>query len=501
MFSIVGFLAAAYFRITFDSPMWVMEAPALQAVRRISEGQPLYAPPTLEYVAPLYAPLYFYAAAAVSTVIGVGLPALRLVAVVASSCSALLIAHLVWRETRNLLVSIVAAGLFIASTALSAFALDLARVDALCLVMLLAAVAAGRAAESDNRRGMWFQLASGVFTGLGVLSKQTAFVMIFPLLINSLFTTRVRGALLFMLGTGMTLGLAAFVLWRQYGEWTEFYLLQLPSNHSLTLDSAGNFWTQKILSSFLIPLGFAPVFFIGRSLDRDFAPVRFWLLVSAGMIGMAWAATLNFWSDDNVLLPALAVLSILFGLGFAEALRRLDGSSRQARAFRVYIVALAAAQFVVVHYNPRSTSPLRSDVSAAERSVTLLTNLPGQVYGPDYAEFLYAAGKGEQASGLSVFELVGGFGGRPLAAWPSWLNAYTAALDRRQFDELVLDPQSVEFFLETEASRHGYVDTGPLVQPGDELNVWGSRYTPRPHVWVPRERAPAAQSGPEQLAE
>jgi hypothetical protein len=204
---------------------------------------------------------------------------------------------------------------------------------------------------------------------------------------------------------------------------------------------------------------------------------------------MAWGAALNVWSDDNVMLPALAVLSILFALGLDEALRRLGGATRQARAFRVYLVVLTAVQFVVIHYSPRSTSPLRSDVWAGDRLATLLANLPGHVYGPDFTEYLHRAGKGDEAFGLSVLELAGGYGGRPLAPWNGWQSAYDDALDRREFDELVLDPQSVEFFLAADASSHGYVDTGPLVAPDDKLNFWGSRFIPQPHVWVPRERA------------
>src|SRR5205823_3888223 len=99
-FCIVGFVAAAYFRVTFPYPMWVMETPTMQAMRRILDGQPLYAAPTLDYVAPIYAPLYFVVSALLARAIGVSLIAPRLVSVVASLGCAALIAYLVWRETR-----------------------------------------------------------------------------------------------------------------------------------------------------------------------------------------------------------------------------------------------------------------------------------------------------------------------------------------------------------------------------------------------------------------
>jgi hypothetical protein len=190
-----------------------------------------------------------------------------------------------------------------------------------------------------------------------------------------------------------------------------------------------------------------------------------------------------------VLLPAFAVLTVLCALGLDEALRRVSRTG-DARPFRVYLLALVAVEFVIVQYNPRATSPLRSDVWAAERMVARLASLPGRVYGPDYAEFLYLAGKGEQALGLSVLELQGGFGGVALPEGGAWANEYTAALARRDFDALVLDPQSVEFGLANIAREQGYVDTGPLFPPGDEFYQWGSRFTPQGRVWVPRERVP-----------
>ena len=61
-----------------------METPSIQAVRRILEGQPLYGPPSLDYVPALYGPLYFYVAAGVARVLGPSLFALRLVSLLAT---------------------------------------------------------------------------------------------------------------------------------------------------------------------------------------------------------------------------------------------------------------------------------------------------------------------------------------------------------------------------------------------------------------------------------
>jgi 4-amino-4-deoxy-L-arabinose transferase-like glycosyltransferase len=487
-FSIVGFVVAAYFRITFAYPMWVMETPAMQAIRRILNAQPLYAPPSLEYVAPVYAPLYFYISALVAAALGVDLAAPRLVSLLASLGSAALVGYLVWSETRRALVAVIAAGLFISTTSLSSHSLDLARVDPLCLFWLLAAIASSRAAQRQPQYSAWLNLASGALTGLAILTKQTAFVMAILLVLVPLLDRRPLAAITYLLGVGATTGAGVLLVYAQSGSWVEYFLVRLPRQHSLDLDQAGLFWTRKLLPGASILLLFAVVFFIGRGLRREYQVIRFWLLVSLGMLGLAWGATLNRWSDDNVLLPAFAVLVVLGLCGFDEALRQLGTASRRARAFRVYAFAVLAVEFLIVAYNPRQTAPLRSDVWGLDRFVQTVSATPGTVFAPDFPELAYQAGKGESALGLSTLELFGGFGGRPLPESGAWIAAYRAALDQRLFDELLLDPEGVEPFLTDVAADSGYVDTGPLFRPNDVFYSWGSHYAPRAHVWLPKER-------------
>ncbi len=491
VFTTVGFVVAAYFRITFAYPMWVMETPAMQAIRRIVEGQPLYAQPTLDYVAPIYAPLFFYLSALVTHVVGVNLAAPRLVSLVASLGAAVLVGYLVWGETRRMLLALVGAGLFISTTTLSSLSLDLARVDPLCLFLLLAAIATARAAQrqhAQTARAVWLNLASGVLTGLAILTKQTAFTMALPLLVVAVLDRRWRSALAYLIGVVATTSLGALLLYAQFGSWVEYFLVRLPRQHSLSLDQVGVFWSQKLLPGASILLLFAGVFFVGRGLRRDYGVVRFWLLVSLGMLGLAWGATLNRWSDDNVLLPAFAVLTVLGMCGFDETLRRLGSATRDARAFRTFAFALVAVEFLIVGYNPRVSAPLRSDVWGADRFVDIVAGLQGTVFAPDFPELAYQAGKGNSAFGISTLELTGGFGGRPLPESSAWIASYRAALDARRFDQLLIDPDGVEPFITDEASASGYVDTGPLIRSNDVFYSWGSRYAPRAHLWLPKER-------------
>jgi hypothetical protein len=480
VFSMVGFVVAGYFRITFAYPMWVMETPAMQAIRRILSQQPLYAPPSLEYVAPLYAPVYFFVSALFAHLIGANLGAPRLVSLFASLGCAALVGYLAWAETRRTYAAVVAAGLFISTTALASLTLDLARVDPLMLLFLLGAVTCCRGA----RRRVWLSAAGGVLSALAVFTKQTAIAMVLPLVLIPLLDRRFLSTAAYLLAMVIVLGLGTVALYAAYGRWAEYFLILLPSRHTLTLAQAGVFWSQKILPAATVPLLLAPVYLIGRWLSRDVRAVRFWVLVGAGMLGMSWVATMNQWSDDNVLLPSFAVLSVMAVLGIDEAQRRL----RVAGPFRTYLVALLALEFVIVAYNPRQTSPLRSDVSGLDRLVAGISGIPGRVFAPDFPELAFAAGKGDSAFGIGLLELTGGFGGKPLPESSAWIAAYRTALNQRFYDALLLDPDGVEPFITDEATSSGYVDTGPLFKPNDVFYSYGSRYAPKAHLWLPRER-------------
>jgi hypothetical protein len=157
-------------------------------------------------------------------------------------------------------------------------------------------------------------------------------------------------------------------------------------------------------------------------------------------------------------------------------------------AFRSYLLVLALAEFAFIHYNPRASSPLRSDVEAGQREVAAIRDLPGAVYVPEFTELAYQAGKGEQAFGLSMGELQGIFGGRPRPEATPWTTAYALALDQRRYDAVLLERDTVLFFILDATRDHGYVNIGPLIPPGDEFYRLDSHLLPGLDVWVPRER-------------
>src|SRR5690242_13004900 len=79
-----------YQRISFPYELHWMEGGSVDHVRRILAGEPLYVPPSIDFVPYTYTPWYFYLSAFVSRIIGIGFIPLRLVSIVACILTQLL---------------------------------------------------------------------------------------------------------------------------------------------------------------------------------------------------------------------------------------------------------------------------------------------------------------------------------------------------------------------------------------------------------------------------
>ena len=104
-------LALMWLRISYPFELEWMEGAMVDHVRRVVAGQTLYVAPSLEFTPFIYPPGYYYASAAVSSVVGTGFTALRLVSALSTVGVLLLVGQFVSRETGSRAVALIAAGL------------------------------------------------------------------------------------------------------------------------------------------------------------------------------------------------------------------------------------------------------------------------------------------------------------------------------------------------------------------------------------------------------
>ncbi|HEV2620276.1 MAG TPA: hypothetical protein VGU23_10115, partial [Acidobacteriaceae bacterium] len=137
---ILLFLSTALRRMNCPFAFDQIEGSMVTSVWRVAHGLPLYTAPTRDFVPFLYAPLYFYVAAAVSKFIGVGYGALRLVSILGTLGSCGVICALIRSETGSNLAAIAGAGLYAACFSQINGWFDYGRVDSLFVFLLLIAI-------------------------------------------------------------------------------------------------------------------------------------------------------------------------------------------------------------------------------------------------------------------------------------------------------------------------------------------------------------------------
>lgn len=478
---VLTFIAAAAARLFFAYPIETGEGASLEAVRGILRGEPLYSQPTLEHVPQIYGPLYFYAAAAVSLVIGPGFAALRLTSLVASFGSLLLTYLLVKRETGSAAAGVLAAGVFAACYPLAGGALDLGRVDALLVCLMLGAVYASRST------GFPAAVVAGVCIGLALLTKQAAAPI--ALVLIAYFALVERWRLVgYLAGLLVSVSVSLVVLELQSGHLATLFLVLLPLQHGALEQRLGLFWRTDVLPRYTIALVLGGLFIFARLMDGMRRTALFYALVGTAMLATAWASESNAGAFANVLLPAYAVLAIVFALGLHEMLRQLRHLPDASRHFWGFGVGIGILQLVLLIYQPRAMVPYRSDGWADERLAARLASLPGQVFAPDYDAYLLGSGRPEQPYSGALAELLGGYGGTLVPEGEGVMQTLSARLARREYDRVVLDPESQFFFFSGALREAGYVDSGPLFDADDEIWLWRTGVTPKAELYVPAER-------------
>ena len=484
---ILAFAVAAVFRLGYPFPLEITEGASLEGVRRILHGQALYTGPTLDYVPLIYGPLYFYASAAVATLVGPTFAALRVVSLLASLASIALVCLFVRRETGSLAAGLAGAGILAASYPIGDATLDVGRVDALALCLVLAAFYAARTADFKPRSALTASMASGVLIGLALLTKQAAAPPALALLAYAALRPP-RALFGFVLALGLTLGLPLLLLNLQTGVWADVFLWDLPRRHEIDLDRLGPFWPTVILPRFTLALALGPLFLLARALARDWRAIVFYGLAAASMLGSAWITHANRGAAENVLLPAFGILAIFFGLGLHTALRYVSGASTHARPLRGYVLGLGILQCLILLYNPRLMVPYRSDLWADQRLAGSIGALQGAVFAPDFLGYLGDTPNPDQPFLGAAGELVGIYGGGVTPAGDAWTTDLRQALAQRKYDYVILEPDSFMYFVKGVVESGGYVDAGPMFPPDDEFWLWRNGRTPKAEVYVPRER-------------
>jgi hypothetical protein len=382
------YASVAVRRMTFPFDLEWMEGGSVEHVRRVLEGQRIYARPSLKFISFVYPPLFYYVSAVVSRVLGPGYVPLRLVSFVSSLGGFGLVYRLVERDTASRYAGLIAAGAAAATYRIGGAWFDLARVDSLFLLLLLAAAYLLR--SPPGRAWMW----SGILLGLSAMTKQTALLLAVPLGGYALIVDWRRG--LAFLGTFAALVAAATIaldVWHR--GWFLYYAVWLPAAIQASESNPVDFWRGDLVSAMpiacIVGVG---VLAAGRRLGEP--RWLFYSLFVPGMVVASWLSRLHEGGHSNVLIPAYAALAILLGLG-AHQWAEWAGASQSALSglVRSAVACACLLQFWSLRYDPAWQIPTARDRGLQQELAQLVEGTPGEVYVVHHA---YVPGVGSRAS-------------------------------------------------------------------------------------------------------
>jgi hypothetical protein len=392
---LIGFFVYAVAgRIGYPYPLEWLEPATPDTVGRILRGLPIYGAPSYEFVASMKTPLYYYAVAALSPVVGADLLAGRLVSVLSTAGICGILWGFIRREGGSSIWALLGVALFLATYNISRQWYDIARLDTLFLLLLLAATYALRFWRGAmGTAGAGFLLAAAYFT------KQTVLLVAIPLLLTIAIAAPRRAAPA-ALAFALPVAIGMAVLHVATQGWSTFFLVEVPRYGEIDYAVMLSFWSTDLLP--LWPALASALGLIAVKWRTDRAGALFYAGLLTGALLCGWLGLMHVGGTSNALLPLFAVLALMMPL----ALQQLELALPARRMLPLVIHVAALLQLALLTYDPRNVIPDASDRQAGDQLQAFLRGVNGDVLVMDDRYFAGLAGKPSRGLDFSVADLL-----------------------------------------------------------------------------------------------
>ena len=428
---IVIYLILAFFRIQYAFELEWMEGGLVDHVIRILSGQKLYVPPSLEFVPFIYTPLYFYLSAALSKIIGIGFLPLRLVSFISSLGCFFIIFLMVKGETGSNFSGILASSLFAATFRISGAWFDIARADSLFLFFLLA----GLYLIKFRERAKPYILAGALFS-LSFLTKQIALLISLPIMVYCVLLN-LRRSIYFIGTVVMIVGVSTYLLNYIHDGWYNYYVFDLPRHHSIAKSMFLNFWTKDIIAPLSIAWIMSIFYLFIQLLNSNRKNFLFYFLMVICMLGGSWLSRLHPGGYLNVLFPAYAALSILFGLTTHKAFELIVAASANKRKLmEICLYLVCIIQFSILTYNPLVQIPTKKDLEAGRAFISAMAQLPGNILVASHGYLPSLAGKRCYAHQMAITDVMRG---KDCPTKTELMDEIGQAIREKRFSAIIVD--------------------------------------------------------------
>lgn len=391
-----------------------LEGATLWHAQRLVDGAALYPPPSLDFVPHPYTPLYPMVLAAVGRVAGVSYLTARALSVASFAGALALGVAFVRAAGGSRALALAALAVPCAGYVSTGAWIDLARVDALWLLLVAAAATLGWRARATA----WGPAAAALAMVAAFFTKQTAAPMMLALAV-ALAVARPRAGAVYV----ATLALVGLpLLWlaqRLTGGWFWFYVFAVHHAHGVV-------WRELGLGLLRVVVLLLPALaLVGAALARaartPTVAYAAWMLAAATATAAVGRATPG--AFINCYLPAVYFGALAAGVAAAELARA--GGQRCTLAW----LALGATLLTVGTLRTRRV-PTAADRAAGERLVARLRAVRGDVWVPSHPWLARQAGKRPLAGEMALADLAAT--GVPIAGMADALRA-------RRFAAVVLD--------------------------------------------------------------
>jgi hypothetical protein len=343
-------------RVTFPLELEWMEGGALLQARRLLAGEPIYGPPSVDYVPFLYTPGYGVVLAALGLVFPLSLTLARLVSILATFATAIGIAVIVRDESdrgglrgrRVPIAGWLAIGLYFSSYVFTYRWMDVARGDSLLIALLVWGAWSLRWSAVRPR----LAVLAGLLLAAAFWTKQTAFVVIVGLGVGALALVPWASLVITGLVLAVTcLGGVVLVDARTEG-WFWRWIYEAHQSHPF---NAERFWRKSawmVVHAAPFATALLSITCVKALRTRDVEPriAGYWTsaLVAAALVSALGYSTL--WAEANAFLPLTAFGAIWIGAaiggGFAGAQPPVADRETPPARPAVWQASLVAAQLL-----------------------------------------------------------------------------------------------------------------------------------------------------------
>lgn len=381
---------------------WI-EGEIMCHVVRLLQGLTMYPPPSYEFVAEMYPPVYYIMTAAAAKLLGTGMLAGRTVSV----CACLLLIALIYRvcvrETGERVVALICSGFFISLYHVHGPWYDLARVD----MLFFAFIFSGVVALSYRRNTARSIIAAAVLFVLGCFTKQNGIVYLGAASLYLIVADRRKGYL--FIGLCAVLLIVPFVVMNAstdgwFGRYTLFNLIGYKDNlgdalptlyHGIIRDIQEKLPAEiRYELCFKLPVfsTFMAAFVVYRIVSiRNLTTITLWDFMAAAGVCVYALVRPHPGSEKNDLINITLWGCVLLARGMhalsALSTRRLMGSARTTA------LALIALQLVLLVYDPREDLPYPGSQAKGDAFIKMVKEIPGEVYIPYHSFYGVLAGK------------------------------------------------------------------------------------------------------------